>query len=135
MTIPESEPHVAAVLAKLEAELPASMSVALGVGPAGDRPYAVLYADGRAERGRLSGDRSVLSMLLTVKVVGSGPEQALWALDRVREVMLGDPPTVAERVIHRLTEESTQDLERDDGFQPPLYLLVSTFRLMSQAAA
>lgn len=136
MAVPSAEPHVSAVMAMLRDRLPANLPAALGVGPAGDRPYAVVYPDpGDVEQARLSGDRSRISIVFTIKVVSAGPEQALWGLDRVREAMLGDPPTVAQRVIHRMTQITTTDLERDDAFQPPLYFVTGLFRLMSQPAA
>ncbi|GAY07503.1 hypothetical protein [Pseudonocardia sp. N23] len=136
MTIPEAEPHVAAVLAMLQAGTPANLGVALGVGPSVNPPYVALYPDpGDVEQARLSGDRSLITISFLLHCIGAGPEQALWALDKARAVMLGDPPTVAGRRTHRMTQTyGSRELDRDDGIQPALFIAMAEFRLMSQQA-
>lgn len=137
MSIPEAEPHVRAVVAKLKAEVPASLGVALGVGPAANPPYLAVYPDpGDVEDAFLCGDRSKLTIHFMLHAVGAGPEQAAWALDKARAAMLGDPPTVSGRRIHRMSQTlGAVPITRDESTQPPLYIALAEFRLVSQAAA
>lgn len=136
MSIPEAEPHVSAVIANLRALLPAAIKVALGVGPAAAPPYIAVYPDlGDVEQARLSGDRSCFYIRFFLHAVGAGPEQAIWALDKARVVMLGAPPAVAGRKTHRMTQTyGTPTLDRDETVQPALFLGMAEFQLMSQAA-
>jgi hypothetical protein len=135
--VPETEPHVRAVIAKLKAELPVSLGVALGVGPATHPPYLAVYPDmGDVEDSFLSGDRSRLCIHFIVHGIGKGPEQALWAMDKARAVLLGTPPAVAGRKTHRMSQTlGTADVMRDDSTQPALYIALAEFELMSQYAA
>lgn len=136
MTVPEAEPHVAAVVAKLQTSVPASLGVALGVGPAKNPPYLAIYPDpGDIEDARLSGDRSKLTIHFMIHAIGAGPQQAQWALDKARLALLGDPPLVAGRRTHRMTQTlGSVPITRDDSVQPPLWIALAEFRLMSQAA-
>lgn len=135
--VPETEPHVRALIAKLKAELPVSLGVALGVGPATNPPYLAVYSDmGDVEDAFLSGDRSKLCIHFIVHGIGKGPEQALWAMDKARAVLLGTPPAVAGRKTHRMSQTlGTADVMRDDSTQPALYIALAEFELMSQYAA
>ncbi|MEU7814129.1 hypothetical protein [Pseudonocardia sp. NPDC049154] len=136
MSIPEAEPHVSAVIAKLKAGVPTTLGVALGVGPAANPPYLAIYPDpGDVEDARLCGDRSKLTIHFMVHAVGAGPEQATWALDKARAVLLGDPPTVSGRRTHRMSQTlGAVPVTRDETTQPPLYIALAEFRLVSQAA-
>lgn len=135
MTTPESEPHVRAVIAKLQADVPAALGVALGVGPDVAPPYLAVYPDpGDVEQARLSGDRSWLRICFFVHGIGTGPEQALWALDKARLSMLGNPPTVPGRRTHRMTQSyGSPIIDRDETVDPPLYIAMAEFCLISQA--
>lgn len=137
MSTPEAEPHVRAVIAKLRAELPAGIGVALGVGPARNPPYVAVYPDlGDIEQAFLVGDRSRLVIHFFLHAVGKGPEQALWAADKARLVLLGTPPAVAGRLTQRMTQTlGSRPLTRDETVQPPLYLAMAEYRLMSQYMA
>ena len=135
MSIPESEPHVAAVIAKLKAEVPVLIKVADGVGPAADPPYLAVYPDaGDVEDPFLSGNRSKLTIGFIINAVGAGPQQARWALDKARLVMLSSTPVaVAGRKTHRMRQTlSGVPIVRDESTQPPLYIATAGFRLMSQ---
>jgi hypothetical protein len=135
--VPETEPHVRALIAKLKAEVPVSLGVALGVGPATNPPYLAVYPDmGDVEDSFLSADRSKLCIHFIVHGIGKGPEQALWAMDKARAVLLGTPPAVAGRKTHRMSQTlGTADVMRDDSTQPALYIALAEFELMSQYAA
>lgn len=135
--VPATEPHVRAVIDKLKAEVPANLGVALGVGPATNPPYLAVYPDmGDVADAFLSGDRSQLTIHFIVHGIGAGPEQALWAMDKARAVLLGTPPAVAGRKTHRMTQTlGTADVMRDDSTQPALYIALAEFRLMSQYVA
>lgn len=136
MTAPSVEPHVTAVLDALHAGLPANLPASLGVAPNVPVPYVVLFPDpGDVSQARLCGDRSQLWLRLAVMAIGAGPKQALWASDRVREVMLGSPPPVAGRVTHRMRQVGGDTLERDDDRQPPLYMQLTEYVLLSQPGA
>lgn len=133
--IPESEPHVRAVIDKLKAEVPALLGVALGVGPATDPPYLSVYPDpGDVASAFLSDDRSTLTIDFIVHGIGAGPEQALWAMDKARVVLLGAPPAVTGRKVHRIQQTFGNSVDRDDSTQPALYLVAAGFRLFSQYA-
>jgi hypothetical protein len=137
--IPEAEPHVRAVLAKLKAGLPVTVAAALGIGPAVAPPYVALYPDpGDIADAFLSGDRSQLVIHFTVNAVGVGPEQAIWAADKARVVMLDiTPVSVVGRRVHRMTQApgSSPPVIRDESVQPALYIATAGYRLMSQHAS
>lgn len=134
----EGEPHVRALVDAVRAALqPFNVPVELGVAPAGDHPsgVVVLYPDpGDVEAARLCGDRSSAVIHIGVHAIGTGPEQALWAADKARTAMLGDPPAVEGRRTHRMTQSDAGALDRDGTVQPPLYVQASEYRWFSQPA-
>ena len=135
--IPGAEPHIRAVDARLKAGLPASVGVGLGRAPAGvSPPFIVQYPDpGDVQAARLNGERAHLEMHIMVHAVGVGPEQATWAGDRAREVLLGAPPAVPGRRVHRLTQTmAPPPIVRDDDVNPVLYVQVTEYRLTSDPA-
>lgn len=136
MTIPEAEPHTTAVMAMLGAGLPANLGVALGVGPAKNPPYLAIYPDlGDIWSSRLCDDRSAMTIHFMIHSVGAGPEQAQWAFDKARAVMLGEPPVVPGRKAKRMTQTLAIPVTRDESTQPPLYIAIGEFELITQAAA
>ena len=134
--IPQSEPHVRAVLEMLRDGLPPIVGVDLGVGPAKEPPFIAVYPDiDDATDRSLSGDRSLLILTFALHAVGIGPEQAIWASDRARAVLLGDPPVVPGHKVKRLRQERIggRPVYRDESVQPPVYVAYSAYRLISQA--
>lgn len=135
--IPESEPHVRAVWEKTTADLEAwGIAVGLGEAPAGVIPCVVLYPDaGDVAAARLCGQRSDLQIGFILHGIGDGPQQAIWAHDKARQSLLGDPPSVTGRVLARMTQDFSAPMLRDDDVKPgPLYVQTSGYRLSSQAA-
>ena len=129
---PGAEPHIRAMQALLDVNLPPSISVTVGVG-VGPLPRVVMYPDpGDVQAARLDGQREHLEMHVLLHAVGVGPEQATWASDRAREVLLGVPPVVPGRRVHRLTQTmAPPPIVRDDDVNPPLFLQVTEYRLVS----
>lgn len=134
--IPEAEPHVRALKARLVAGLPASVKVGVGQAPAGVPPLVVLYPDpGDVHSARLVGRWERITLFVTVHAIGTGPEQAWWAMDRARAVILAAPPVVAARHVHRPTQmPGSPPITRDDDVSPPLFLAVAEFELRSDPA-
>ncbi len=134
---PTAEPHVRAVLEQLHAGVPAQLTVSLGKAPTDTAPpYVVLYPDaGDVSAARLCGDRDRIVVHLMLHAIGTGPEQASWAADQARTVLLGQPPTVAGRRVYRLTQVlGSAPLTRDDDINPALYLQPAEYRLLSDPA-
>lgn len=135
--LPEAEPHVRAIMDALEAGLPASIGVALGVGAAKPPPYIAVYPDiGTLRSQSLRGDRSRMLIRFTINHVAVGPEQALWCADKVRGVLLDrTPPAVAGRVTQRLWQAwGAPGVERDSTVQPALYIATAEYSWSTQAA-
>lgn len=135
--VPGAESHVRALDAKLKTELPASVGVGLGRAPQGrPPPYVVQYPDpGDVQAARLDGQRQHITLHIIVHAIGVGPEQASWCADHARLVLLGAPPVVAGRKVHRLTQDpAPPPMSRDDDVSPPLYLQVVEYELRSDPA-
>lgn len=130
------EPHIKAVLDLLNGSLPANCTAYLG-GAAHDAtpPYVVLYPDpGEIEQLSMLLDEG-LRISLPLHAVGSGPEQALWALDHARTVLIRATPTVTGRVLLPIWQEtSPPPLIRDDDVKPPVYVAYAEFGVRSEPA-
>lgn len=137
MTAPSALDHVTAMKAHLVAQLGAGVPVGIGQAPAGvAAPYVVLYPDpGEVGAITLGGERHTITLHVFVHAVGSGPEQALWAGDKVRTALLDQSFTVPGRRLRRIDQElAPPPLNRDDDVQPPLFLQVAEYSLHSEPA-
>lgn len=135
MSIPEAEPHIAALKTVLEAAL--TFPVGLAHKPDGAAtPYVVLYPDpAAATSASLCDDRETLTLFTIVHGIGEGPEQAIWALDQTRTALLTQTPTVTGRAIRRMWQTTNPaPARRDDDVSPPLWITVAEFGMRSSPA-
>ena len=131
---PKVERHIAAVVDRLRAVVPATRAVDVGVAPSAPPPYLVVHPDsGDVARDRLCGERDSLWLRFEVEAVGSGPEQALWALDQARAAVDGHRLVVADRTVSPIQQIDGSSLRRDEMLQPPIYMIDLEYRLFSQA--
>lgn len=128
-----ASPVVAAILARLTADLPMSYQHFDGQGPENPLtvvPYTVLYADGGIGEGAPLSPNRELVMTLAVRCVGDTAAQSRAGGDRVRESLDGATFTAAGR---RVTTWQTQTtpVQRDDSMAPDVlfeHLLVFGLR-------
>lgn len=135
--LPEAEPHVLALLALLATGLPPSITAAVGRAPLESAPpYVVLYPDaGDVVSARLAERHRRITVHVIVHAIGSGPEQAVWAGDKARAVLLGPAPAVAGRHTYPLVQTpGMPPLSRDDDVSPPLYMAVTEYEMRSDPA-
>jgi hypothetical protein len=112
-----SAPLVTALVALMQAGVPAARKVYLAEAAAGAVPaYAVVYPDS----GMLSGFHRSLTnagpteLRYQVTCVGSTPEQAAWMADKMTAALLGGVPTVSGRRVWSAVQEGSQPVRRDD---------------------
>ncbi|HEY9473589.1 MAG TPA: DUF3168 domain-containing protein [Mycobacteriales bacterium] len=130
--IPEAEPHVAALKQML---VDAGLQVGVGEAPDGvAAPYVVLYPDPGLTSGTLGSLNTILTLSVQVTAVGVGAEQALQQADRARTALLGAGMTVPGRVVHPVRAGDAQPVRRDDGVQPPLWVAIAGYTVVSDPA-
>lgn len=116
----EVTPIVAAILAKLTADLPTSYTVCDAEGPedpARHSPYVVVYPDlGTPDGEPMAPNRSLVGTL-SVRAVGSTPEQSRRGGDRIRASLHGASQTVDGRRVYTFAQMSTP-VQRDDALAP-----------------
>jgi hypothetical protein len=124
-------PHAKAVLDLLNAD--PDLTAALGKGGAG--VDVVLYPDpGADESSSLIPNQDVV-VFIPLHAIGSGPERALWVMDKVRSVLTGAKPTVTGRSVHPMwQEQGPTPLQRDDDVSPPLYASFAEYGIRSSPA-
>lgn len=134
MTPPRVERHIAAVLDRLRTGLP-GVPVDVAVAPSSaPPPYVVIHPDpGMVARARLCGDSGHMLLRFDTEAIASGPEQALWLLDQVRILLLGDPLVVEGATVSRMIQTDTSWMRRDEVAQPPLYEVDAEFRATTQS--
>jgi hypothetical protein len=142
VTAAPSGPHTAAVLARLQATLPAEVTVYDGTIPPGTPPqtYVVLYpgAPTRA-RSSMSVDAPDLTTRPQVTCVGVTREQAEAIADAVASTLIGWRPTITGRSCDPIFAETAQPATRDDAHREPAtdqprWYAVEIVRLHSVAA-
>lgn len=127
-----SWPHVEAVLNLLN-DTP---NLTAYLGKRGDTmPCVVLYPDpGADETSSLIPNEDVV-VFIPLHAVGTGPEQALWLMDKVRAALTFATPAVTGRSVHPMwQEQAPSPLVRDDGEQPPLYTSFAEYGIRSSPA-
>lgn len=143
-TLPASaREHVAGLLALLNGNLPAAPSPPArqlqvysgGADPTAGVPYVVLYADPGWPDGTLGDRHRWLLLGFQVTAVGSSVQQAQWASDWARTVLLTMQPTVPGRIVHPLwQQEGPPPVTRDDDVSPPLYYQPALYQMRSVPA-
>lgn len=125
-------PHAQAVLDLLNADPDITAYLGKRLGPA---PCVVLYPDpGSDETSSLIPNTDVVTFI-PLHTVGTGPEQALWLMDKVRAVLSFAKPAVSGRSVHPMwQEQAPTPLQRDDGEQPPLYTSFAEYGIRSSPA-
>lgn len=138
MTAATVLPHVEAFMGVLNA-LPASCTAHLAQRPASTalsaaKSAVVVYPDaGAVEQTSLLLDEGFVTFF-SLHGVGLGPEQALWALDEARRLLVGARPTVAGRGVWRIwQEQGPAPINRDDDVKPPLFTAYAEFGMRSEA--
>lgn len=128
-----SEPIAAAIIAKLEADLPTSYTVFDAMGPttpSDNCPYLVVYANtGSPEGEPMELNRSLIGQF-SVRSIGLTGDQSRRGGDRVRASLHGAVMTVSGRQVYSW-QEYANSVQRDDGIAPtPLFehLLLFGFR-------
>jgi hypothetical protein len=125
--------HATAVQVLLDAQLPASVGVAIGSGVGLTAPYAVVYPDPGTPEGSLGDRYRDLLVEFQVTCVGAGPQQAMDVAGRVRTVLLTQLPVISGRVVQPLWQEPTGErLRRDDDVSPPLWYLPLIFQMRTE---
>jgi hypothetical protein len=86
-------------------------------------PYVVLHPDqGQADTTSYEGRSDWRSWRYTTTCVGSTPEQAGWAAERVEANLLDIRPAVAGRTCTPIRKEAPIPVDRDEDVQPPVYI-------------
>lgn len=134
---PETLPHLTAVMALLRDELPHNLGAELGVAPVDGPPYAVIYPDtGNVGWARLCMTRTEIVVRFWVHAIGLMPEQAMWAMDKVRNALDGTRLPVDGYRTQAITQTlGPQPMTRDLTVQPPVFLQVAEFSIRSQRSA
>lgn len=125
-------PHAEAVLALLNA----TSGVTAYLGKRGNTiPCVVLYPDAGADESSSLIPNEDVVVFIPLHTVGTGPEQALWLMDKVRAALTFARPTVTGRSVHPMwQEQAPTPLQRDDGEQPPLYTSFAEYGIRSSPA-
>lgn len=127
--------HAVAVQTLLDAQLPAAVGVGLGSAVGLTAPYAVIYPDPGTPEGSIGDRYEDLLVEFQVTCVGTGPQQAMDVVGRVRAILLGQLPTITGRFVQPLWQEPTGErLRRDDDVSPPLYYLPLIFQMRTEPA-
>lgn len=136
-SIGEVGPHIQAVIDQLEAEVPGTIKVSLGVRATGKPPHIIVFPyAGDVDSKRLAMENEHINIRFALHTVGVGPEQAMWAMDKARGALLGQSLPVSGRRTQRITQRfDAVPLSRDLSTQPPEYVLVTEFQIASQRGA
>jgi hypothetical protein len=95
-------------------------------------PYVVLRTDSMPlESDRLAQYSSALNGRVYIVGVGSTWDEAAWALDKTRGVLLDVVPVVAGRSVAPLALVGSSPIEADGDVIPPLFSGVDIYRLFS----
>lgn len=132
--------HVTAVRARLDAELPESVTVRDGDvrdGALPDSPYVVDYSDtGRASAPSLAATPSHVETVVRLVACGDTAEQARWCAQKVTDALAGWRPTLTGRTSWPVTQEYSQPVALDrDVVERPIYYAALGFRVRSRAAS
>lgn len=137
--------HLAAVVALLEASVPATCTVHVGdVGgalegesdPAPATPYLVVHTDTMpVTSDRLGQWSNRLDARFYVKAVGATWREAAWGLEHARAALLDVTPTVPGRTCGPLHLGDGQPVDKDRDVTPALFYGVDVYRLMSVTAS
>lgn len=92
---------------------------------------SVFVNPGRRERSRFTGPSNQHTLTLTIHAVGTTPDQALLALERVRAQLIDWTPTVDGYNCRELTHEVAQPMRRDDDADPRLYYFADEYDLVA----
>ena len=124
-------PHAEAVLGLLNAD--PDLTAAIGKG--GPGVNVVLYPDPGADESSSLIPWQDVVVYIPLHAVGTGPEQALGVMDRVRSILTGAKPSVSGRSVHPMwQEQGPSPLQRDDDVQPPLYVSFAEYGIRSSPA-
>lgn len=124
-------PHAEAVLDLLNAD--PDLTAAIGKGGTGIN--VVLYPDPGADESSSLVPWQDVVVFIPLHAIGTGPEQALGVMDRVRSILTGAQPAVTGRSVHPMWQEtSPRPLERDDDVSPPLYYSFAEYGIRSSPA-
>lgn len=86
-------------------------------------PYVVLHPDqGRGEPTSLQGDSDWRPWRYYTTCVGSTPEQAQWAAEKVEAGLLDVRPTVTGRSCTPIRKESSVPVTRDEDAPTPVFM-------------
>lgn len=125
-------PHAQAVLDYLNADPDITAYLGERGGPA---PCVVLYPDpGADESSSLIPNEDVV-VFIPLHAVGTGAEQSLWVMDKVRARLSFARPPVTGRSVHPMwQEQGPTPLQRDDTIQPPLFTSFAEYGIRSSPA-
>lgn len=131
MTPPALLPHVEAAIETLE-----DADITIGNHRAPDDvepPYTVVYLiAGGQSGGTLAAPDADAELILQTTSVGSGPDQALWELDRVRAAFAGGVLDVDDRSVQRIRLlTAAGGVMRDEDGPVPLFYAVDRWRIWS----
>lgn len=136
MTAPAAvRAHVDGLLTLLAAQA-TGVGVYRGEAPAGAAlPYVVLYTDPGTPEGSLGDRHRDLLIEFQATAVGRTSEQAEWAADKVRGVLLTQQPTVTGRVVQPLWQAASGPrVQRDDDLTPPVFYLPVIYQMRTEPA-
>lgn len=130
--LPDGNPHIDAVIDRLEATVSSTLPVHDGQSPnLSDTPYLVVYAEpGVASYLTLAGVSSHFNLVFIVHGVGGTRWEAGWAADKARDALLDVILTVAGRNCRPIRQEVAQPARKDVD-HPDLWLAVAGYRLTS----
>lgn len=129
-----AQPHIAAVVAILEAAL--SVNVYVGRrGDDNDTTCVIVRGTPNAPFGSLGDRYADANVLFQVTAVGIGEEQATAFADDVQAALLTDArPSVPGRVAWPVQFVASQPVTRDDSVMPPLYIATAQYAIKSNPA-
>jgi hypothetical protein len=128
-----AQPHIAAVVAMLEAAL--LINVYNGRRGDGDTTCVVVRGTPNVPFGSLGDRYADANVLFQVTAVGVGEEQATAYADEVQAVLLTDArPSVPGRVAWPVQFVASQPVIRDDSVMPPLYIATAQYSIKSNPA-
>lgn len=95
-------------------------------------PYLVLHpVSGGTTDGTLAASDDDAASLYQLTAVGATREQAEWAADEGRDVMLGVAITVSGRSVAQVRVDMLGGARRDDTVQPSVWMAVDRYRVVS----
>lgn len=128
-----AEPHIAAVVAMLDAAL--SINVYVGRREDNDTTCVIVRGSPNAPFGPLGDRYADANVLFQVTAVGVGEEQATAFADDVQAALLTDArPSVPGRAAWPVQFVASQAVTRDDSVMPPLYMATAQYAIKSNPA-